>query len=100
MKSKLDDNQKLKQLLGELHPIQLFKKYFLEGRAPDPVEMQIDPPTQLFNDILEGKITFTFAVGLHLYRDHHGALRLVEYHSLYDGQIDRLWQPVLPPQSN
>jgi hypothetical protein len=92
MKSKLDDNQKLKQLLGELHPIQVFKKYFLEGRTPDPVEMQIDPPTQLFNDILGGKITFTFAVGLHLDRYYPGALWLVKYQRLYDGQMDRIWE--------
>jgi hypothetical protein len=91
MKSKPDDNQKLKLLLGELHPIQVFKKYFLEGLTPDPVEMKIDPPTQLFNEIIEGK-KITFAVGLHLDRYYPGALRLVEYQKLYDGQMDRIWE--------
>src|SRR5690242_5757472 len=94
MKSKPDDNQKLKLLLGELHPIQVFKKYFLEGRTPDPVEMQIDPPTQLFNDILAGKVKITFAVGLHLDRYYPGARRLVEYQRRYDGQMDRIWEAI------
>ncbi|HAF15455.1 MAG TPA: hypothetical protein DCK99_17520 [Blastocatellia bacterium] len=96
MKSKpQDDNQKLKQLLGELHPIQVFKKDFLEGLTPDPLEMEIDPPTQLFNDILEGKVKITFAVGLHLGR-YFGprALRLVEYQHVYDDQMDQTWEAI------
>ena len=91
--------KQLKQLLGEMHPSQVFKKYFLEGRTPDPVEMQVDPPTQLFNDILEGKVKITFAVGLHLGR-YFGprALRLVEYQRLYDGQMDRIWEAIRSAQ--
>ena len=100
MKSKpQDDNQKLKQLLGELHPIQVFKKDFLEGLTPDPLEMEIDPPTQLFNDILEGKVKITFAVGLHLGR-YFGprALRLVEYQHVYDDQMDQTWEAIRSAQ--
>ena len=87
-----DDNQKSKQLLEEeeLHPIQLFKKYFLEGLTPDPVEMEIDPPTQLFNDILGGKIRFTFVVGLRLGRYYGScALLLVDYQKLYDDLVNQ-----------
>jgi hypothetical protein len=97
MKSKPDDNQKLKLLLGELHPVQVFKKYFLEGLTPDPVEMEIDPPWQLFNEILEGK-KITFAVGLHLDRYYPGALRLVEYQKRYDDQMDRIWEAIRSAQ--
>ena len=89
MKSKpQDDNQKLKQL-EELHPIQLFR-YFLEVLTPDPVEMEIDPPTQLFNDILDGKVKITFGVGLHLGRYYGScALLLVDYQKLYDELISK-----------
>lgn len=86
-----DDNQKSKQLLEEeeLHPIQLFKKY-LEGLTPDPVEMEIDPPTQLFNDILEGKIRFTFVVGLRLGRYYGSCAQLlVDYQKLYDDLVNQ-----------
>ncbi len=92
MKSKLDDNQKLKQLLGEMNPGQVFKKNFVERLTPDPVEMEIAPPGQLFNEVIEGKVKITFAVGLVLDRYYPRARRLVEYQRVYDGQMDRLWE--------
>ncbi|SRR5216684_2770923 len=96
-----DDKQKLKLLLGEMHPSQVFKKYFLEGLTPDPVEMEIDPPTQLFNDILEGKITVTFVVGLRLgrYYGSRAALSLVEYQKLYDDQMNQICQAMRAAES-
>jgi len=96
-----DDKQKLKLLLGEMHPSQVFKKYFLESLEPDPVEIQIDPPKQLFNDILEGKITFTFEVGMRLgrYYGWRAALSLVEYQKLYDDQMNQICQAMRAAKS-
>jgi plasmid maintenance system antidote protein VapI len=52
--------------------------------------MEIDPPTQLFNDILEGKIRFTFGVGMRLGRYYGScALLLVDYQKLYDDLINQ-----------
>jgi plasmid maintenance system antidote protein VapI len=99
MKSKLqNDNQKLKQS-EELHPIQLFR-YFLEVRTPDPVEMEIDPPTQLFNDILQGKVKITFGVGMRLGR-YYGpcAQLLVDYQNLYDDLIKQRCKEVREAES-
>ena len=85
---KQNDNPKLKQL-EELHPIQLFR-YFLKVLTPDPVEMEIDPPTQLFNDILEGEVKITFGVGMQLGRYYGScALLLVNYQKLYDDLISK-----------
>src|SRR5260370_36992370 len=79
MKSKHeDDNQKLKQS-EELHPIQLFR-HFLEVLTPDPVEMEIDPPWQLFHDILGGKkITFTVGLDLRRYYGSPAQLRAFDH---------------------
>ncbi len=87
-----DPMKQLKQLLGEMHPSQVFKKYFVERLTPDPVEMQIAPPAQLFGEIIEGKVKITFAVGLLLgrYFGSGAALWLVDYQRLYDGQVGRL----------
>jgi plasmid maintenance system antidote protein VapI len=85
---KQNDNPKLKQL-EELHPIQLFR-YFLKVLTPDPVEVEINPPTQLFNDILEGKVKITFGVGMRLGRYYGScALLLVDYQKLYDDLISK-----------
>jgi len=88
MKSKhQDDNQ--------LHPIQLFR-YLLEVLTPDPVEVEMNPPTQLFNDILEGKVKITPGVGMRLGR-YYGScaqLLLVDYQKLYDGQMDRIREAI------
>jgi plasmid maintenance system antidote protein VapI len=96
---KLKLMKKLKQLPGDMRPGQVFKKYFVQRLTPDPVEMEIDPPTQLFNDIIEGKLKITFEVGMRLSR-YFGpqALGLVDYQDFYDTdralghrQFKRLW---------
>jgi plasmid maintenance system antidote protein VapI len=82
--------KQLKQLSGEMHPSQVFKKYFVERLTPDPVEMEIAPPAQLFSEIIEGKVKITFGVGLLLGQYFGpGVLELVDYQRLYDGQMDR-----------
>src|SRR5215472_2637922 len=95
-----DDKQKLELLLGEMHPSQVFKKYFLERLKPDPVEMEIDPPTQLFNDLLEGTVTFTYEVGLRV-GQYYGscALLLVEYQKLYDDQMNQIRKAIRAAKS-
>jgi plasmid maintenance system antidote protein VapI len=88
-----DDKQKLKLLSGDMHPSQVFKKYFLERLTPDPVEMEIAPPAQLFSEIIERKVKITFEVGLRLGRYYGSrALSLVEYQKLYDDQMHRIWE--------
>jgi hypothetical protein len=94
-----EDFKKLKRLVNETCPGQAFKKLFVERRKPDPVEMEIAPPGQLFNEVIERKVKITFEVGLILDRYYPRALRLVEYQKLYDKQIDRLWEAYRPKKS-
>jgi|SRR6266849_2851406 hypothetical protein len=96
-----DDQMKLKQLLEDMHPSQVFKKYVLERLTPDPLEMEIAPPGQLFNEISEGKVKITFEVGLDLgrYFFDPGVLWLVDYQRLYDSQRDRFWKATRSAES-
>ncbi len=96
-----DDKQKLKLLLGEMHPSQVFKKYVLERLTPDPLETEIAPPGQLFSEISEGKVKITFEVGLYLgrYFFDPGVLWLVDYQRLYDSQMDRFWEATRSAES-
>ena len=87
--------KQLKQLSGAMDPGQVFKKYFVERLTPDPVEMEIAPPAQLFSEIIEDKVKITFEVGLRL-RRYFGprAQELVQYQHLYDGQMDRIREAI------
>jgi plasmid maintenance system antidote protein VapI len=100
-KQQYDDlKRKLKQLSGEMHPSQVFKKYFVESLTPDPVEMEIDPPTQLFNDILQGKVKITFPVGMQLGRYYDSCAQLlVDYQKRYDDLIEQRCKEVREAES-
>ena len=103
-KGKQHDNsmRQLELLLGGMHPSQVFKRYFVERLTPDPVEMEIAPPGQLFSEISEGKVKITFAVGLLLgrYFDPRRVLWLVDYQALYDRQMDPFWEQFRSEQFN
>ena len=85
-----DPIKQLKQLSGKMNPGQVFKKYFVERLTPDPVEMEIAPPAQLFSRIIEGKVKITFEVGLLLGRYFGSCVQgLVDYQDRCDRRMDR-----------